>query len=196
MSRKIVERRSGVLSGRGAGLNGKSLAQGRVQPFIFPVFGRAHIDLCYRDEKLEPYFPDRCVKAECAMTFSRTTFSLFTILFAAACQPAFAQHPVGSEWPCGACGGGQAPAISISSLSPAIIGSLGWPTRAAATVPQSLRASAAALAVCRRGLRRHAGGRAPVWTWSSYRDYACGDAGAVKLNEWGAAILRGKSDAA
>jgi len=34
------------------------------------------------------------------------------------------------------------------------------------------------------------------WTWSSYRDYACGDAGAVKLKEWGAAILQVKSDAA
>jgi len=40
------------------------------------------------------------------MTFSRLACSLFAV--AIACQPAaFAQHPVGSEWPCAACGAGQ-----------------------------------------------------------------------------------------
>lgn len=34
------------------------------------------------------------------------------------------------------------------------------------------------------------------WTWSSYRSYACGEAGAVKINQWSAAILRARSDAA
>lgn len=34
------------------------------------------------------------------------------------------------------------------------------------------------------------------WTWSSYRSYAYGEAGAVKLNEWGAAKLRLRSDVA
>ena len=34
------------------------------------------------------------------------------------------------------------------------------------------------------------------WTWSSYRDYACGEPGAVKINQWGPAVMRVKSDAA
>jgi tetratricopeptide (TPR) repeat protein len=42
------------------------------------------------------------------MTLSRVASSLFAIAFALSCQPAaFAQHPVGSEWPCAACGAGQ-----------------------------------------------------------------------------------------
>ena len=34
------------------------------------------------------------------------------------------------------------------------------------------------------------------WTWSSYRSYACGEAGAVKINQWGAVIMRVRGDAA
>ena len=34
------------------------------------------------------------------------------------------------------------------------------------------------------------------WTWSSYRSYALGEAGAVKINEWGAAVMRQRKDVA
>ena len=34
------------------------------------------------------------------------------------------------------------------------------------------------------------------WAWSSFRSYAYGEAGAVRINEWGAAILRRRPDAA
>jgi len=34
------------------------------------------------------------------------------------------------------------------------------------------------------------------WTWSSYRSYACGETGAVRINQWGAALMRVRSDAA
>lgn len=34
------------------------------------------------------------------------------------------------------------------------------------------------------------------WTWSSYRYYAYGEQGAVKMNDWGAAIMRVRGDAA
>ena len=42
------------------------------------------------------------------MIFSKASLSLLAIAFAMMFQPAaFAQHPVGSEWPCAACGAGQ-----------------------------------------------------------------------------------------
>jgi putative transposase len=34
------------------------------------------------------------------------------------------------------------------------------------------------------------------WEWSSYRSYACGEAGAVKIKQWGAAVMRMRNDAA
>ena len=34
------------------------------------------------------------------------------------------------------------------------------------------------------------------WTWSSFRSYACGEAGTVKMNQWAAAVMRVRSDAA
>jgi putative transposase len=34
------------------------------------------------------------------------------------------------------------------------------------------------------------------WEWSSYRSYACGEAGGVKINQWGAAVMRMRNDAA
>ena len=33
------------------------------------------------------------------------------------------------------------------------------------------------------------------WTWSSYRSYACGEEGMVRINQWGAAELRLRSAA-
>ena len=34
------------------------------------------------------------------------------------------------------------------------------------------------------------------WTWSSCRSYAFGEAGAVKINDWGAAVMRRNTDVA
>ena len=34
------------------------------------------------------------------------------------------------------------------------------------------------------------------WSWSSYRSYACGETGAVRINQWDAALMRVRSDAA
>ena len=34
------------------------------------------------------------------------------------------------------------------------------------------------------------------WSWSSYRDYAYGEAGAVQINQWGTASLGRKNRAA
>jgi hypothetical protein len=37
---------------------------------------------------------------------------------------------------------------------------------------------------------------AEQWPWSSYRSYACGEEGAVRINQWDAATMKTRTPAA